>query len=682
MHDMVTKKRLRTLLDTGATCNAVGELWAKQKKWPIRGLRKTSSLEVCGGATLRITQQTERRLACRSRNGRVEDNERFLVIPGSEEPPILGKGWIRAHKVIILWGGKILFDNGTAHEYLVPGAASPEPKRTVSVETSPMADQRIFGLRKRIIQGEIQANEAPAWVQQEFPKVLQPWAEDASGLPPHRGELDYKVHTKEGWRPETEPGRRFFKQEEESMFKELARNEEKSGRWVIQKHPTNVAEMLWAIKAGGKKRPCIDYRHLNTGLVDDGFQLPLTKHQLHVLARAKFLTSMDLPKAYNQVLIKDEVTRRLLSFRCAGQVYSPTVMQFGSKTAVAHFQRFITTILGDIVGQGCMVYLDNIVVHGMTQEAHDAVLRKCLRRLEDAHLNIEKTKCEWNKARVQFCGFFVGGGEISLDPEKIRAIQEWPEPSAGQKESLKTQIREFLGFVNFYRDAFDHYSGRVEVLTRLTGKTQEWTWGETEKQAFNDVKKAAIAMPGRKGWNPERRLICHADASDRACAMTYSQEDDQGNLWPIGFWSKKFDSTQSRWPTYDKEFAAIDWGLQAAREWVHCGLSGKECVVYTDHRALIHWAEAKHTKSQRHQRWADRILEFDNLVFRPIAGKDNTAADALSRKDKGGTAKWEPTAIIQHDRIEWEQGTVRTCRKRHTDWVLKMSCHTCQGCAI
>lgn len=673
IRDVWTNKVHRMLLDTGATCNVVGKEWARNQRWPTERLGQTTTLEVCGGTTIRVREQTWRKIRCTMKNGRIEGKEAFLVVPESLQFPLLGKQWIKKHRVAILSNGSILLENENMMQHVKPEGA----KTPLQLETSPMADQRIFRARTRIIQGEIQTNDPPEWVLKEFPEILEAFPEDKSGLPPSRGKLDYQVHLKEGFVPEVEPGRRSFTQKEQLMFKELAAAEEKSGRWQVEKHPLNVAEMLWAAKAGGEKRPCIDYRHVNQGLVDDGFQLPLTKQQLHELARARMLTSMDIPKAYNQVLIKDQRTRRLLSFRCNGQVYSPTVMQFGSKTAVSHFQRFITTILGDIVGNGCKVYLDNIVVHGINQSEHDTTLRKCLTRLRDSHLNVKKSKCEWGKPVVQFCGFFVGGGEIKLDPEKIRAIQDWPEPDAKSNDSLKTQIREFLGFCNFYRDAFDHYSGQVEALTRLTGKNQEWTWGDKERGAFNDLKKAAMALPTRMGWDPEKQLTCHADASDRACAMVYQQENDKGELRPIGFYSKKFDKTQAAWPTYDKEFAAISWGLASAREWVHCGLSGKKCVVYTDHKALIHWMEAKNTKSSRHQRWADDILQYDNLEFRPIKGKDNWAADALSRKDKGGTAKWEPTPLVPREKVRWVVGHQRPGMHRHMDWVQWENCATC-----
>jgi hypothetical protein len=52
--------------------------------------------------------------------------------------------------------------------------------------------------------------------------------------------------------------------------------------------------------------------------------------------------------------------------------------------------------------------------------------------------------------------------EIEMDPEKIRAMQDWEHPS-----NLK-DIRIFLGFANFHCHFVCNYSCIVQPLTFLT----------------------------------------------------------------------------------------------------------------------------------------------------------------------------------------------------------------------
>ena len=46
---------------------------------------------------------------------------------------------------------------------------------------------------------------------------------------------------------------------------------------------------------------------------------------------------------------------------------------------------------------------------------------------------------------VSFLGFRVAPSRIEADPEKARAVAEWPQPSVQHK------LQQFLGFAHFYR---------------------------------------------------------------------------------------------------------------------------------------------------------------------------------------------------------------------------------------
>lgn len=140
--DHETQMILKAILSSGAIYNTVGEIWARKHNWSEKALETDVSLKICGGSTLHITKQTSRRLECVARNGRVEGEERFLIIPGSGEQPTLGKEWTHTHKVLILPDNRILFDNGTAHEYL---KGQPKFSLEVGLKTSPRANYQIKG---------------------------------------------------------------------------------------------------------------------------------------------------------------------------------------------------------------------------------------------------------------------------------------------------------------------------------------------------------------------------------------------------------------------------------------------------------------------------------------------------------------------------------------------------------
>jgi len=69
-----------------------------------------------------------------------------------------------------------------------------------------------------------------------------------------------------------------------------------------------------------------------------------------------------------------------------------------------------------------------------------------------------------------------------VDPEKIKAIQEWPtRKSVGD-------IRSFHGLASFYRRFVPNFSTLVSPLNELVKKNVTFTWGERQEQAFALLK--------------------------------------------------------------------------------------------------------------------------------------------------------------------------------------------------
>lgn len=501
--------------------------------------------------------------------------------------------------------------------------------------------------RKQIIQGEIASNEAPDWVKRDFAPELRP--REKGTLPPHREGFDYEVTMKESFRPRRERPRQHSA-EERRMFEELGRIEEAKGFWTIGKGP-QCCQMLWAAKAGGKKRPCIDYRPINAHMKDDTYPVPVIRELMMDLAGKKWLTSLDLPAAYNEIRTKNQETKELLAFQCGDKQYEPEVMQFGSKTAVAWFQRFIMYVLRRNIGRGVLAYLDNIIIYCDTEEEHDVKIREVMEDLRAEDLRVRPEKCEWKKQEVQFCGFLVSAEGIRLDPEKLRAIGEWEIPHERRdltEAQKKTAVREFLGFCNFYKDHTHRYSEIAVPLTELTKPTKKFGWGEKEETSFRLLKTAIMSSPVLNVYNETLGLETHTDACDTAIAGIVEQRGVDGKLKPIGFYSKKLSPAEQNYTVHDKELLAIVNTFKKFRHWLHG--SPAPIVAWSDHSALRHFLTT--TKlSQRHARWAEALGEF-RFEIRHVPGRANRAADALSRKEEGQFENREIARPLREDHFQ------------------------------
>jgi len=660
--------RCDQLLDSGATRNLVSTSFVKRMNLKTARLKQQLRLQYMDGEYSQpVQEKTTQTFWIEGRTLTMT----YLVADISEDI-VLGLQWLEEHDPLIGWKTQsIEWRDSVGTEIPIRQLAKAlraRAARSVSLDQSecsrsaePVIGTQLSTLRsrkarKRIVQDEIKFNDPPAWVLMNHADALG--QRKPGTLPPRRPGWDYKVTMKPDFVPRKEKGRRFSP-EERRMFEDLARVETNNSpdgwRWTKSKSP-QCSQMLWAAKAGGEKRPCTDYRRLNSGMIDDGWPLPKVKDMIDDAAGKPFLSSLDIPKAYYE-LRTDPETKWLLAFQCGDAQYEPEVMQFGTKTAVQWWQRFLCHVLEKHWKKGVHVYLDNILVYADTQEAHDKILRDVLKALEANQLTVNEKKCEWSKNRVQFCGFSIGESGILMDDSKVAAIQEWQIPhdakiSEGEK---RTAVREFLGFTNFCKELIPDYSEIAAPLTELTKPKLAFRWTEREERAFLKLKDAFTKAPVVMPFVDDAPKEIFTDASDTALGGVVCQRVN-GKLQVIAFWSKKLSDTEKRYSVHDRELMALRTCLVKHRHWLH---NGQTVVAWTDHSALRHFMKSTEWKD-RQVRWGNDMGEF-NLEIRHLPGRSNRAADALSRKHFPGTGKKEREESILKE--EWWATKCEACQE-------------------
>jgi len=71
-----------------------------------------------------------------------------------------------------------------------------------------------------------------------------------------------------------------------------------------------------------------------------------------------------------------------------------------------------------------------------------------------------------HKLKISFLGHVVSKDGVETDPEKIKAVAEWPQP-----ENVK-QMQSFLGFCNSYRNFIRNSSEIAKPLFKMTLKKE------------------------------------------------------------------------------------------------------------------------------------------------------------------------------------------------------------------
>ena len=97
------------------------------------------------------------------------------------------------------------------------------------------------------------------------------------------------------------------------------------------------------------------------------------------------------------------------------------------------------------MGKFLIVYFDDILIFSKDKESHGEHLRLVCNTLLKEQLHANSKKCTFFTDSITFLGFIVSSQGVSADPDKIKAILEWPEP-----QTLRG-VRSFHGLAAFYR---------------------------------------------------------------------------------------------------------------------------------------------------------------------------------------------------------------------------------------
>eukprot|EP00978_Attheya_sp_CCMP212_P022526 scaffold67261_cov43-Attheya_sp.AAC.1 len=182
---------------------------------------------------------------------------------------------------------------------------------------------------------------------------------------------------------------------------------------------------------------------------------------------------------------------------------------------------------------------------------------------------------------------------------------------------MQTQIRSFVGSVNFYRHmVWPKRAHILALLTALQGK-KDVQWTEIHTAAFNAMK-ALMAKDCLLSYpDPNIPYDIETDASDYQMGAVIKQ-----NGWPVAYFSWKLRDAQLNYTTIEKETLSI---VECLREF-HSMLYGTCITFYTDHKNMTHQLGKFMTQCVLH--W-HLFLEQYGCTFTYIPGPDNVIADAF-----------------------------------------------------
>ena len=368
-------------------------------------------------------------------------------------------------------------------------------------------------------------------------------------------------------------------------------------------------------------RLTIDYRKINPHVNVDNYPMPDRDIVIEKLCDSKFLTKLDLTKAYLQMPL-NENSRKYTSFVTEYGQFEFCVVPFGIKFASGLCNRVMNEILEDCK-TFVTTFVDDLMVHSNSFEEHVKHIGIILSKLNDAGITLNKKKCKFGHSKVKFLGVIVGEGEVSPDPEKVEAIKNFRKPAT------KKEMRSFLGLLSFYRKFVPNLSKYIAPLTDLLRKKclDKIVWDEKLSKCFYDAtnlisEDISLVIP-----RVNCPFIIETDASDFGIGAVLLQKSED-TLRPIAFISRKLNPAERNYAVIEKECLAIKWSI----DYFHQYLYGGKFLVRTDHAPLT-WLSQNKDKNSRLMRWALSLQVYD-FSIEYVKGSENFIADFFSRMMK------------------------------------------------
>ena len=85
---------------------------------------------------------------------------------------------------------------------------------------------------------------------------------------------------------------------------------------------------------------------------------------------------------------------------------------------------------------------------------------------------------------IVYLGFVISADGFKMDPEKVKAILEWPTP-----ENVG-EVRSFHGLASFYKNFIRNFSFFCNSMTEtMRGDKKEFKWIHRDNNNFETLKQ-------------------------------------------------------------------------------------------------------------------------------------------------------------------------------------------------
>jgi len=271
----------------------------------------------------------------------------------------------------------------------------------------------------------------------------------------------------------------------------------------------------------------------------------------------------------------------------------------------------------------CSKIVDDILAAAKTIDDLFHRLRAILQNCRRLGLTISKKKFCISRS-LPFAGYAVSQEGVKPDPDRVKAISQFPRPTD------VSSVRSFLGLAN----QLGHFIADLAIATTnlrgLLKKGIKFQWLAEHEEEFIAIKKLLTSSMLVKFYDPALPTSILTDASSvNGIGFVLIQHEEDGKTRLIQAGSRSLTDTEKRYAPIEQECLGAVWGIERCRHFLY-GCPNFRLV--TDHLPLIGTfrKDLIELENRRLQRMRERVIDYSfNIEW--IEGKSHLMADAMSR---------------------------------------------------
>ncbi|CAB4034110.1 Hypothetical predicted protein, partial [Paramuricea clavata] len=221
---------------------------------------------------------------------------------------------------------------------------------------------------------------------------------------------------------------------------------------------------------------------------------------------------------------------------------------------------------------------------------------------------------------------------IQPSQQKVDAVKYFKPPSN------VSEVKSFLGLINFLARFTPNLATEAEHLRRLTRSGNKWIWGPDQQKSFQGLKSSISRASCLVFFDKDRKTELRVDASPVGLGAILCQIQGDGTSRPVAYASRSLSDVERRYSQIEREALAVKFGCLKFDHY----LSGDpDFTIITDQKPLLRLYKPGSRPPPRIERWALRIQHL-NFRLRYEPGPKN-AADVFSRQPTPPRAHVNPS---------------------------------------